>query len=124
MKIYLPFEFQINLRIFFQRAGYTEFNDPNTGKSSYTKRLSHDYYPRFHLYVETDKDNRKFFNLHLDQKKPSYAGSSAHNAEYDSQIVIQEAERLKGLIKNQQDNEKQQQKPVAENRGFWSKLFH
>ncbi len=118
----MPVEFQTNLRIFFQRAGYTEFNDPNTGKSSYTKRLSYDYYPRFHLYIEADKDNRRFFNLHLDQKKPSYAGSSAHNAEYDTEIVNQEAGRLQGLIKNQLDN--QQQKPQAEKKGFWEKLFH
>jgi len=124
MKIFLPFEFQINLRTFFQRAGYTEFNDPNTGKSSYTKRLSPNYYPRFHLYVETDKDNRRFFNLHLDQKKPSYAGSSAHSAEYDGQLVEQEASKLQGLIKNQLDNENQQQKPPEEKKSFWGKLFH
>lgn len=122
MKIYLPFSFNQNLRMFLRRAGYNEFNDPNTGQSSYTKRLSRDYYPRFHLYIDQDKDNRIFFNLHLDQKKPSYPGASSHNAEYDGKLVEQEASRLQGLIKNQLDNQKQQ-KLAEEKKGFWEKLF-
>jgi hypothetical protein len=121
MRIDLPFSFKQNLRIFLRRAGYGEFNDPNTGKASYTKRLSRDYYPRFHLYVETDKDNKTFFNLHLDQKKPSYPGARSHNAEYEGEQVEQEGQRLKGLIKNQLDNQAQEKKP--EKKGFLAKLF-
>jgi len=40
------------------------------------------------------------FNLHLDQKQPSYAGAHAHNAEYEGEIVEREIERLKQLTKN------------------------
>ena len=98
MKIYLPFAFSQNLRIFLQRAGYSEFVDPNTGNSSHTLRLSRDYYPRFHLYVAQDQDNRTFLNLHLDQKKPSYEGSSAHSGDYDGSAVEREIGRIKGLI--------------------------
>ena len=104
-----------------RRAGYAAFNDPNTGQESYTKRLTKDYYPRFHAYAETDKDNSQFINLHLDQKKPSYPGSSAHNAEYEGGRVEQEGKRLKGLIKNQIDNHKQIR--PADKKGFFTRLF-
>jgi hypothetical protein len=50
-------------------------------------------YPRFHLYIKQEKDNI-FFNLHLDQKKPSYGGSSAHSGEYEGKMVEQEKERI------------------------------
>lgn len=122
MKIYLPFDLQINLRSFLQRAGYSESNDFNTNQTSYIKRLTRDYYPRFHLYLQQDKDNKNFLNLHLDQKKPSYPGAHAHNAEYEGELLSKEAKALEGLIKNQLDN--QQQKPVEEKKGFWEKLFH
>jgi len=104
-----------------RRAGYAVFDDPNTGKTSYTKRLSRDYYPRFHVYVETNKDNRQYINLHLDQKRPSYAGSSAHNAEYDGGQVEIEGNRLKGLITNQLNN--QGQSNSGEKKRFWNKFF-
>ncbi|MDD5015223.1 MAG: hypothetical protein PHW73_09005 [Atribacterota bacterium] len=123
MKIYLPFNHNLDLRLILRRAGYSEFLDPNTNKSSFTKRFTRDFYPRFHAYIEQDKENKTFINLHLDQKKPSYAGSSAHNAEYDGGLVEQEISRLQGLIKNQTDNQSQQ-KPVEEKKGFWEKLFH
>ncbi|MFA5021992.1 MAG: hypothetical protein WC508_02865 [Patescibacteria group bacterium] len=122
MKIYLPFDFEVNFRIFLQRAGYTEIHDYNSGKTSYVRRLSRDFYPRFHLYLGTDQDGKKFFNLHLDQKKPSYAGSSAHSGEYDSELVQTEANRLQGHIKNQIDNQSQVKVP-EEKKGFWSKLL-
>lgn len=124
MKIYLPFNHNIDLRILLRRAGYSEFLDPNTNQRSFTLRFGRDYYPRFHVYVEQDKENKTFINLHLDQKKPSYAGSSAHNAEYDGKLVEQEISRLQGLIKNQTDNQSQgPQKSVEEKKGFWGKLF-
>jgi len=108
-----------------RRAGYAEFNDPNTGQTSYVRRLQRDFYPRFHVYVETDRDNRKSINLHLDQKKPSYAGAHAHNAEYEGGQVAAEGNRLAGLLKNQMDNQAQA-KPAEkseEKKSFWVKLF-
>ena len=55
--------------------------------------LSGSGYPRFHLYIKQEKDN-VFFNLHLDQKKPSYQGTSAHSGEYDGKLIEQEKERI------------------------------
>lgn len=56
-------------------------------------------YPRFHLFIEEGKDKLKF-KLHLDQKRPSYEGSTAHSGEYDGEKVKQEAERIKRKLKN------------------------
>lgn len=123
MKIYLPFDFKGDLRTLIRRAGYGEFNDPNTGKTSFTKRLISDYYPRFHIYIEQDRDNKIFLSLHLDQKKPSYPGAHAHSADYDGEAVEREAAKLQGLIKNQLDNQNQSPKPTENKKSFWEKLF-
>ncbi|MBI3290855.1 hypothetical protein HYZ76_01075 [Candidatus Falkowbacteria bacterium] len=105
MKIKIPFDFSENERNFMRRAGYSVFDDPNTGQTSYVKRLSRDFYPRFHVYIEEGKDRGRYINLHLDQKKPSYAGAHAHNAEYEGGQVELEGQRLEGLIKNVVDNQ-------------------
>jgi len=55
-------------------------------------------YPRFHLFIKEDKD-KLVFNLHLDQKKPSYSGSTAHSGEYEGKVVEEEAERIKKIFK-------------------------
>ncbi len=54
-------------------------------------------YPRFHIFIKQDKD-KLVFNLHLDQKKPSYSGSRAHSGEYESKVVEEEAERIKKIL--------------------------
>lgn len=123
MKIILPFDFQQNLKVFMRRAGYHEFNDFNTGKTSYIRRLSDVFYPRFHVYIEQNHDNQISINLHLDQKKPSYSGAHAHNAEYDGRAVEQEGRRLEGLIKNQIDNQKQSHETFEEKKNFWQRIF-
>ncbi|MBI2476835.1 hypothetical protein HYV72_01545 [Candidatus Uhrbacteria bacterium] len=76
-----------------RKAGYAPFRDPKSGEHSYVRRLSGDFYPRFHCYVEEGQDIVTF-NLHLDQKKPSYAGH-AHAGEYEGQTVEQEIARMK-----------------------------
>lgn len=56
-------------------------------------------YPRFHLYLKENKEkNELLFNLHLDQKKPSYAGTPAHSGEYTGEVVENEAERIKKAL--------------------------
>ena len=56
-------------------------------------------YPRFHLFIKT-RNNALIFNLHLDQKKPTYEGAPAHAGEYDSDVVVKEAERIKQILSN------------------------
>jgi len=54
-------------------------------------------YPRFHLFLKV-KDNNLIFDLHLDQKRPSYKDFTAHSGEHNTEIVKQEAERIKQII--------------------------
>jgi len=90
---------QINTSIetFLRRAGFAFIHDRKTGKNSFVKKLGRNFYPRLHMYVKTFND-KIIFNLHLDQKKPSYRGQRMHSAEYDGKVVEQEIERLKSLV--------------------------
>lgn len=105
MKIIIdhPNDYARNL---LRRCGYAAFSDPRTNERSYTRRLSGNFYPRFHAYVK-ETDERLMINLHLDQKKPSYKGvSHAHSGEYDGKIVEQEAQWLKGQIEKMMEERK------------------
>lgn len=73
--------------------------DEKTGEMVFSRFLGTSDYPRFHLYI-TEAPSEFIFNLHLDQKKPSYPGATAHNAEYDGKIVEEETIRIKTLIEN------------------------
>ena len=64
---------------------------------SYVRRLGSTHYPRFHAYLEWG-DNYFEVNLHIDQKQPSYEGSSAHGGEYDGTVVENEARRITAKI--------------------------
>jgi hypothetical protein len=80
-------------RVALQRVHYTLFRDPNTGEESYTRRLTGNFYPRFHMYVD-EHATELVLKLHLDQKKPSYAGSRKHNGEYDGPTIEAELQRI------------------------------
>jgi len=54
-------------------------------------------YPRFHIYL-TEKPDIITLNLHLDQKKPSYGAETMHSGEYEGEIIVEEAERIKNFI--------------------------
>ncbi len=88
--------------IWLRQAGYSLLPEREAGQASFARRLSRDFYPRFHVYFVEQKDARGeesvVFNLHLDQKRPGYAGYSRHNAEYDGEVVETEAARLKKLL--------------------------
>lgn len=82
---------------FLRQAGYTYIRDHRSGKESFVKRLTRNFYPRFHMYVsQPGKDI--VFDLHLDQKEASYPGAHAHNAEYDSEVVKDEIARLNKIL--------------------------
>lgn len=56
-------------------------------------------YPRFHLYLKTDKENNEIISkLHLDQKQPIYKGAPAHSGEYEGEVVEIEAERIRKIL--------------------------
>jgi len=91
-----------NPEIWLRRAGYAMLPEMEGGQISFARRMTRDFYPRFHVYfsetVDTSGQSIVVFNLHLDQKKPGYAGQNRHNAEYEGEVVEREAGRLKTLI--------------------------
>lgn len=85
-----------------RHAGYAFIPEREHGQQSFARRLTRDFYPRFHVYFSEQKstsgEEMIVFNLHLDQKRPGYAGYSRHNAEYDGEVVEREALRLKSFL--------------------------
>lgn len=85
-----------------RRAGYSYIPEREHGQESFARRLTRDFYPRFHIYYNLQKNSQGeeviVFNLHLDQKRPGYLGYKRHNAEYDGEVVEREALRLKSLL--------------------------
>lgn len=81
-----------------RKAGYSPFTDPVTGDESFVLRLTTEYYPRFHVYIEEERGNT-VISLHLDQKKPSYGSGHAHGGEYDGPVIEKEMMRIDGWVK-------------------------
>lgn len=53
-------------------------------------------YPRFHIYLQYNKQTKKItIDLHFDQRKPVYQGTTAHHGEYEGEILEKEAKRIK-----------------------------
>lgn len=92
MRLTIP-KLSISTEHFLKTCSYIQISNPHKNNEvSYARSInSGNFYPRFHIYIE--KENQ--LNLHLDAKKPSYEGSSAHSGEYDSLVVQQEMERIK-----------------------------
>ena len=82
--------------MWLRSAGYMFIPEREAGQASFARRLSGDFYPRFHIYFTEAKassgDDYVTFNLHLDQKRPGYAGQN------DGEVVEREMERLKSLL--------------------------
>ena len=81
-----------------RKAGYSPFMDPQSGEHSFVLRLTSEFYPRFHLYVD-EKGGEVTFNLHLDQKKPSYGANHMHGGEYEGSTIEKEMRRIDGWVK-------------------------
>lgn len=87
-----------------RKTGYVIIDSRENNEYNLVRKLDFDNYPRFHAYVKSfgaaqDKLNTYVFNLHLDQKKPIYKGTHAHNGEYFGPVVETEADRIKELLK-------------------------
>ena len=81
-----------------REIGYvpTHFQEPS--EFSIVRKMLGGEYPRFHIYVKQHGADFSF-NLHLDQKKPSYEGSKGHSGEYEGKVVEDEVERIKHLLR-------------------------
>jgi hypothetical protein len=105
MKIYFKLEDLNNLNpvAFLRQAGYIPLTSRFSNETSFARRLSSEHYPRFHIYINSLAKDEYYFNLHLDQKKASYQGQTAHSGEYDGDLVKNEAQRLKSLMSNEEN---------------------
>ena len=93
MKIYFEKKFKENPETIIRRSGYAKIFDRRSSQTSYVRRLSNLFYPRFHMYAEENSD-QLILNIHLDQKKVSYRQQTAHSADYSGEIIEREAERI------------------------------
>ena len=91
MKFVIKGPFKENIHSLGRKIGYNLQGEEGS-ELSFTRPPRG--YPRFHLFLEKKADDL-VFNLHLDQKRPSYKGSPAHAGEYDGEVVENEAERIK-----------------------------
>ena len=71
--------------------------DNNGEQINMVRKLTGQNYPRFHVYLK-QQGLDFIFSLHLDQKKPSYAGAHAHSGEYFGPLIDEEAERIKDIL--------------------------
>ncbi len=93
MQLRLPESAVTNPLAVMRKAGYSPFVDPVTRKESYVLRFSSAFYPRFHVYVKNDGQN-VIFDIHLDQKQPSYGEGNMHGGEYDGPVIEREVKRI------------------------------
>ena len=100
MRIKIDSNISISPDKLIKRCGYAELKN-RKGELSYVRRLRGYRYPRFHVYI-----NKAHFNLHLDQKAPSYQGVSAHSGEYQGEVLKKEAKRIQEIIKRIKDSNK------------------
>ena len=80
-----------------REIGYMIIDSNENAEYNLVRKLTGQNYPRFHVYLKQRCD-MFIFSLHLDQKKPSYAGSHAHSGEYTGPVVDEEAERIQSIL--------------------------
>ena len=97
MRFELKGPFKENIYNLMRKVGYHFLGrDEKTNEMNFARPPRG--YPRFHLFVKIE-NNTLIFNLHLDQKRPIYKGAPAHAGEYQGKVVIEEAERIKEILK-------------------------
>jgi len=86
-----------NLVTLTRKIGYRFLNEDKEKKINLIRPLERNGYPRFHIYLKFNSQ-KLIFNLHLDQKRPSYKGFPAHAGEYKGGVIEKEAERIKQIL--------------------------
>ena len=109
---------------FLRQCGYLEIQNPHKNNEiSYARSLSPGrFYPRFHAYPETAGKGFSL-SLHLDMKKPSYEGSSAHGGEYDGAAVENESERIQRISEKFISQMPSQSLGFKKEKSLWKRLF-
>jgi len=87
-------------RNLLRRAGYA-MQQNRKGEINFTRRIQGADYPRFHLYVDKEEVGKLLeISIHIDEKKPSYEGHTAHSGEYEGPLLEQERDRILSAISN------------------------
>ena len=112
---------------FLRQCGYLQISNPHKNNEvSYARSLDPGrFYPRFHIYIESGAQKiGVFLNLHLDMKKPSYEGVTAHSGEYSGELVENEAARIQNLAR-QFISRPAAPSPIGfpKKNSFWKKLL-
>ena len=111
---------------FMRTCGYVKIENPHkNNETSYAKSFEAGrFYPRFHVYLSELSDKKIEVSLHLDMKKPSYEGVSAHSGEYDGELVQKEILRIQELAKKLiSTNLLSQSIGFSEEKSFWQKIL-
>ena len=88
----------VSLALALRKIGYSfKRTDAETGEISATRALARGGFPRFHIYAKIGNGALNL-NLHLDQKRPSYAGGKAHSGEHESDAVKKESQRIEKIL--------------------------
>jgi len=93
MKIEIEKKSNRNIKDLMRGAGYKLIGSDGN-QLNFIHRVGAFDYPRFHVYM-SEKGEKWEINLHLDQKKPVYKGSTAHSGEYDGDLIEKEFTRIK-----------------------------
>lgn len=108
-----------------REAGYIPIVDRVTGKQSYVYRIQEGRYPRFHVYVEEEKDDLLHIHLHLDHKQHGW-GERLHDTEYEGEQVDEEGARLErwlehfSIKESEEDSKEEKKENILD---FIAKLF-
>ncbi len=90
------YDHNYNVPDLIRRISYRPIGTTPAGELNCVRPLGADY-PRFHIYL-IEKPDIITFSIHLDQKKPSYEGATAHGGDYESDVVKAEIERIQDKI--------------------------
>ena len=87
-------------RTFMRKTGYSPETSRQTkqGELAFHRSIRGGAFPKFHIYcTELQRSENLSLTIHLDQKAPSYKGSSAHSGEYEGPLLVEEMERIKQI---------------------------
>jgi hypothetical protein len=108
-----------------REAGYIPITDRKTGKQSYVFKITGNRYPRYHVYVEDERDDFLKLHMHLDHREHGF-GERLHDTEYKGEKVEAEGQRLQRWLAHftvkEEEADSSDQQP-KDDRGFLSKLF-
>ncbi|MCX6791338.1 MAG: hypothetical protein NTV62_04115 [Candidatus Gribaldobacteria bacterium] len=79
--------------------------DARTKQLIFIRTINQKPYPRFHLFTNSNNNVQIQATLHMDQVKPTFEGTTAHNADYDGALVEAEATRIQKFLHDEKFTE-------------------